>query len=80
MSLTELQAELDSERELSSRLLAEKAVALQTLDMMAEAAHCIADSFIMTLQAHNLRMGGHRKAFSRYHKARKQYEHFCTGK
>jgi hypothetical protein len=80
MSLTELQAELDSERDFSERLLAEKAEALQALEMMADAAHCIAESFRMTLQAHGLRMDGHRKAFSRYHKAREQYEHFCTGK
>ncbi len=78
MSLTELQTELDSERELSDRLLVEKAEALQTLEAMADAARCIAESFRMTLQAHNLSMCGHRKAFSRYYKARKLYEEFCT--
>lgn len=79
MSLEELQTELDAERELANRALAEKAEALQTLVIMAEAARCIAESFRMTLQAHSLKMDGHRKAFSRYHKAREQYERFCTG-
>jgi len=79
MGLTELQSELESERELANRALEERAEAIQVMQALAEASRCITESFRMTLKAHNLNMSGHQKAFSRYNKAQKLYEEFCTG-
>jgi len=79
MSLEDLQKQLDEETKFADRQLAEKADALKTMDLMAEAARCIVDSFRMTLKAHNLSTKGHLKAFARYNKARKQYDDFRNG-
>jgi hypothetical protein len=74
MTADELQIQLESERELANRLLEEKADTLLALQAMAEAARCIAESFRMTLAAHNLSMRGHQKAFARYNRAKRQYD------
>jgi hypothetical protein len=41
---------------------------------MAEAARCLDEAFRMTLEAHHLCKDGHRRAFSRYTKAKKKYD------
>ena len=79
MCLEDLQKQLDEETRFADCQLAEKADALQVLDLMAEAARCIDESFRMTLEAHNLSTKNHLKAFSRYHKAKKQYDDFRNG-
>jgi len=78
MSFTELQLELAREKELADRALAERAEAIQVMEALAEASRCMAESFRMTLKAHDLEMQGHQKAFARYNKARKLYETFCV--
>jgi hypothetical protein len=78
MSFEEMQLELVQEKELADRALRERAEAVLIMEALADASRCLAESFRMTLKAHNLDMSGHQKAFARYNKARRLYETFCV--